>query len=63
MLSKTLGAVDGHNVGTHPLVIKLLRGCYNRNPPRPKYSSTWDPSVVVSYIASLGGNETSPFRF
>jgi hypothetical protein len=35
MLSKTLGAVDGHNVGTHPLVIKLLRGCCNRNPRAP----------------------------
>ena len=33
MLSKTLGAVDGHNVGVHPLVIKLLRGCYNSYPP------------------------------
>ena len=27
MLLKTLGAVNGHNVGVHPLVIKLLRGC------------------------------------
>ena len=39
---------------------QLLRGCYNSNPPRPKYSSTWDPSTVISFITSLEGNESLP---
>ncbi|KAK4028217.1 hypothetical protein OUZ56_017497 [Daphnia magna] len=28
-------------IGIHPLVIKLLKGCYNQNPPNPRYSSWW----------------------
>lgn len=60
MLSKTLPSVDGHPVGTHPLVKKLLNGCYNLNPPRPKYNSVWDPDVVIKYVSTLGENRYIP---
>ena len=40
MLSKSLPHIDGRPVGTHPLVMTLLKACYNLNPPRPKYNST-----------------------
>ena len=56
MLSKTLSHVDGHPVGQNPLVKSLLSGCYNLNPPKPKYDSTWDPEVVIRHISSLGNN-------
>ena len=32
---------------------------YNRNPPRPKYSATWDPETVLSYLGSEISLETS----
>jgi len=62
MLSVTLGSIGGFPIGSHPLVIKLMKGCYNRNPPKPKYESTWDPEVVLEFIRSLGSNEGLSFK-
>ena len=56
MLSMTLDPIDGHNIGEHPLVIQLLKGCYNLNPPKPRYESFGDPDLVLSYFNSLGDN-------
>ncbi|KZS01497.1 Uncharacterized protein APZ42_001827 [Daphnia magna] len=56
MLSKTLGMIEGRPVGEHPLVTRLLKGCYNINPPRPKYNIMWDPDQVLNYFVSLGEN-------
>ena len=41
-----------------PLVVQLLKGAYNLRPPLPRYSSTWDVSLVVSFIDGLGVNES-----
>jgi hypothetical protein len=57
MLSRTLPTVDGHKIGTHPLVKNLLSGCYNLNLPKPKYSYSWDPGVVIRFMSNLGRNE------
>ena len=56
MLSKTLDPVDGVAIGEHPLVVRLMRGCYHQNPPQPRYSEIWDPEKVSSFIGSLGEN-------
>lgn len=57
MLSSTLSPIEGFLVGSHPMVIRLLRGCYNLNPPRTKYNSTWDPEVIFNYLKRLAENE------
>ena len=56
MLSKTLPLVDGNPIGSHPLVKSILNGCYNLNPPKPKYNSSWDPDIVITFVESLGNN-------
>ena len=58
MLSMTLDPLDGRNIGEHPMVIQLMKGCYNANPPRPRYDSTWDPAVVLDHLASLGNDQS-----
>jgi hypothetical protein len=58
MLSMTLDSVDGFKLGDHPLVVQLLKGCFNNNPPRPRYDSTWDPDIVFRYLTSLGDNSS-----
>ena len=58
MLSSTLGPVEGNKIGEHPLVIQLLKGCFNLKPPQPRYKSLWDPDVVLRYFDSLGANVT-----
>ena len=57
MLSKTLPPIDGHPIGVHPLIKNLLNGCYNLNPPKPKYNCSWDPTVVIQFMATLGSND------
>ena len=58
MLSTTLGPVEGFAIGSHPLVVRFMKGCYNRNPPKPRYNSTWDPELVLNFIKSLGSDES-----
>lgn len=50
MLSGTLTLAGGESLGSHPLVIRLLKSCYNLNPPRPRYSHTWDPDLVLEFM-------------
>lgn len=38
MLSSTLGKVEGVDIGKHLLVVKLMRGAYNKKLPAPKYA-------------------------
>lgn len=57
MLSVTLEPINGIPIGKHPLIIKLMRGCYNKNPPKPKYSNLWDVSIVLGFMKSRGDNE------
>lgn len=63
MLSFTLSPVDGFAKGSHPLVKKLMDGCCNLNPPQPRYTSMWDPDVVLrpAPFISLFVSEDSDF--
>ena len=49
--------IDGLAVGTHPLVVRLLKGMHNIKPPRVRYTSTWDPDIVLRHLKSLGPND------
>lgn len=50
--------VDGYEVGQHPLVSRLLKGAFNKRPPQPRYSSTWNVNQVLNYLEKLGDNES-----
>lgn len=60
MLSTTVEPSDGIPVGKHPLVIKLLKACYNKKPPQPRYALTWDVDIVLWFISGLGANGDLP---
>ncbi len=62
MLSNT-PPIDGNPIGIHPLVKNLLNGCYNLNPPKPKYNCSWDPPVVIQFMATLGSNDHISLSF
>ena len=57
MLSVTLDPIDGHPIGSHPLVIQLLKGVYNSNPPQPKYKELWDADVVLNHLSTLNNSK------
>ena len=56
MLSGTLPPLDGNPVGKHYLVLKLMKGMYNSNPPKPRYESTWSIDLVTNYVNTLPSN-------
>nr|CAI5828094.1 unnamed protein product [Callosobruchus analis] len=39
-------------------VIRFFKGMYKLHPPMPRYDSTWDPDIVLSYLKTLYPNET-----
>ena len=45
--------VDGASAGSHPLVIRFLKGVFNLRPPKPRYTKTWDVQPVVNFLRSL----------
>ena len=56
-ISSVHDKVDGYEVGQHPLVSRLLKGVFNTRPPQPRYNSTWDASIVLTWMEGLGENE------
>ena len=42
-----------HTAGTQPLLIRFLKGVFNTRPSLPRYTSTWDVSVVLKYLKQL----------
>ena len=54
--------VEGHNVGQHPLVTRLLKGIFHDRPPLPRYSGTWNVQNVLNYLEGLGENKFLPLK-
>ena len=57
-ISTTHDHIDGHPVGQHPIITRLMRGAFNKRPPQPRYSITWDVCKVTLYISSMGENHS-----
>ena len=32
---------------------RMMKGCYNSNPPRARYSFTWDVNMVLDFLCTL----------
>ena len=54
--------VDGQSIGSHPMVSRFLKDAFHERPPLPRYSATWDVSVVANQIVSLGDNQNLSFE-
>ena len=48
-----LGTIDGFDIGKHPIICRLLKGMSNISPKAPKYTFTWDVSVLLSHIKKM----------
>ena len=51
-LSAILILPTGSPFGSSPDVKLFMRGAFNLKPPTPKYVSTWDPAIVLSFLES-----------
>ena len=57
-LSLILPHVDGTTIGKHPTVCWLIKGAYERNPPRPKYEVFWDVNKVFTMFKEWPTNSS-----
>ena len=48
----------GTPVGQHSLVAMAKKAFWQQRPPIPKYHATYNISIILRYIESLGENET-----
>ena len=53
-LSTILPAYEGHSFGTHPIICWLVKGGYERNPPKPRYTKFWDINLVFNLFKAWG---------
>lgn len=50
----TLILVDGRtNFGSHPLVVRFMKGIFNVRPPVARYTETWDVNIVLKFVLTL----------
>ena len=45
--------INNNQVGQHPLVVRLMKGIFNKRPNLPKNNITWDPEIVLNYLKTL----------
>lgn len=43
----------GENFGKHPLTVRFMRGAFRLRPSKPRYSSTWDASLVLGKLREV----------
>lgn len=61
-LSFVLPTYDKYSFGEHPLTVRLLKGIFRKTPPKPRYESVWDPSVVLNKLESWPDNAMLELR-
>lgn len=61
-LSSFLPRLEGFQVGSHPLVVRLLKGVFEKRPALPKYAVTWDVGKVLRYLTSLPVSSVISFK-
>ena len=44
---------DGVSVGSHPTIVKILKGMFNLRPTRARPENTWDVNKVIIYLRDL----------
>ena len=50
---------EGISVGSHPTIVRLLKGIFNLKPTRARYIETWDANIVLNYLKNIPiGNES-----
>lgn len=52
-LSATLPNMDNYSVGAHPLVKRLMKGIFERQPVLPRYTEIWDIEQVLQFLRGM----------
>ena len=52
-LSTVIMLPSTNTFGSHPLVVRLLKGVFNKRPSLPRYTPTWDINIVPTYLEEI----------
>lgn len=55
-IRSALSLLISPEVGTDLRIKRYFKGIYKLRPSKPKYKVTWNPSIVLTYLSSLGSN-------
>lgn len=55
-ISSICAVLTGRDIGKDNLIVRFMRGIYNCRPSLPRYTETWDVSLVLNYLDSLPVN-------
>lgn len=61
-LSILIGKVDGVMIGSHPLVVRFIKGVANKRPPKSRYAYIWDVDKVLDMFKNWEPNEKLTLR-
>lgn len=56
-LSSIIALPNYKSLADHPLIKRFVKGVFNKRPPKPRYTFTWDVNVVLEHIKMLGLNK------
>ena len=56
-------ALDGASIGQNFLVLKFMKGIYNKSPPQLRYQDIWDLDKVFSFIDTLDTDDNLSLKF
>jgi hypothetical protein len=59
-ISSVILLPTGQHFGVHNDVKLFMKGVFNSRPPRARYVSTWDPTVVLEFLKSWGPAQDIP---
>jgi len=51
-LSLILPDLGNTPIGSHPDINRFIKGVSRTRPPKPRYDSTWDPQIVIQFLAN-----------
>lgn len=58
-----IALISSKNIGSDPIVKRFCKGAAAQKPQAPRYNSTWDPGIVLTYLGTLFPNETLSLEF
>lgn len=50
-------STDRTPIGSHPIILRFMKGIYKQTPPARWYQTTWVVQPVLSYLSELGPTE------
>lgn len=52
-ISQTLSLCDNEMISCSTVISRFMKGIYVDNPPKPKYTFTWDVSIVLRFLKTF----------